>query len=148
MDSNWQEDDAMGAYKTTKELQQVMSELWDKIKADKGMSAEIMKAQMVVRFDYREPKGSITIDSTDGKEIKVFPGACELKPLVEMSMTADIAHEFWLGKLSVPMAILTGKMVAKGPVNQALALLPAIKPAFAIYPEVYKNSSARVSSPV
>jgi putative sterol carrier protein len=138
----------MAAYKNTEELQQVMSELWDKIKADTAMSAELLKAQLVVRFDYKEPKGSITIDSSDGQEIKVYPGECDIKPLVEMSMSADIAHEFWLGKLSVPMAILTGKMIAKGPVNQALALLPAIKPAFAIYPQVYETSSARSSTPV
>ena len=56
---------------------------------------------------------------------------------------------FGLGKLSVPMAILTGKMIAKGPVNQALALLPAIKPAFAIYPQVYDNKQrARLLRPV
>jgi putative sterol carrier protein len=138
----------MAAYKNTEELQQVMSELWDRIKADKGMSAEILKAQLVVRFDYKGPKGSVTIDSSDGQEIKVQTGWCDIKPLVEMSMSADIAHEFWLGKLSVPMAILTGKMIAKGPVNQALALLPAIKPAFAIYPHVYETSSARSSTAV
>ena len=42
---------------STEELQQVMSELWDKIKADKAMSAEILKAQLIVRFDYKEAKG-------------------------------------------------------------------------------------------
>jgi hypothetical protein len=62
-----------------------------------------------------------------------------------MSMTADVAHEFWLGKISVPMAILTGKMVAKGPVNKALALLPSIKPAFKIYPDIYRSTGKTVS---
>lgn len=137
----------MPAYKNTDELLSVMTKLWDRIKADKEMSSAILKAQMVVRFDYKDPSGSITIDSTDGKEIKVFPGKCDLKPLVEMSMSADVAHEFWLGKLSVPMAILTGKMVAKGPVNQALSLLPAIKPAFSIYPQIYDSRSALTSTP-
>jgi hypothetical protein len=56
-----------------------------------------------------------------------------------MSMKADVAHEFWLGKVNVPIAILSGKIVSKGPTPQALALLPVVKPAYAIYPAVYQS---------
>ncbi len=135
----------MPAYVSTEQLHKVMTALWQRIKADQGMSDALLKAKMAVRFHYREPLGTITIDTADGKQINIYAGQCDLKPLVEMFMTADVAHEFWLGKVSVPMAILTGRMVAKGPVDKALALLPTIKPAFKIYPEIYQSTGKAVS---
>ena len=54
-------------------------------------------------------------------------------------MKADVAHEFWMGKVNVPMAIMSGKIVSKGPTPKALALLPAIKPAYAMYPQVLQE---------
>ena len=59
-----------------------------------------------------------------------------VKPIVEMAMKADVAHDFWLGKVNVPFAIVSGKIMARGPVAKALQLLPVIKPAFDIYPNV------------
>jgi putative sterol carrier protein len=135
----------MPAYANTEDLHKVMVELWNRIKADKAMSEELLRSRLIVRFHYREPKGTMTIDSSDGQDMKIHAGEHDTKPVVEMSMTADVAHDFWLGQVSVPMAILTGKMVAKGPVNKALALLPTIKPAFKIYPEVYKSNGRAVS---
>jgi putative sterol carrier protein len=132
-------DHSGAAFADTEALHRVMSELWVQIKANKEMSQSLLASKLAVRFNYREPAGQITVDSRDGVDMKVVAGPCDVKPDVEMDMKSDVAHEFWLGKISVPMAILTGKIVAKGPVQKALALLPAIKPAFAIYPEVYKK---------
>jgi hypothetical protein len=134
-------------FANTDELHKVMTELWTAIKNDPDMSHKIKESNMIVQFHYRDPNGLITIDASDGKSFNIYTGDSDLKPVVEMFMKADVAHEFWLGKISVPLAILTGKMVAKGPVNKALALLPVIKPAFELYPDIYKNRiNTKVSS--
>ena len=129
----------MSAYANTEELQKIMVDLWNTIKQDPEMSNKLLNSKLIVQFHYREPDGLITIDCSDGVTFLVSSGPTKLKPVVEMFMKADIAHEFWLGKVNVPMALLTGKMMAKGPVNKALALLPAIKPAYSLYPDVYKR---------
>ena len=136
------------AFSDTESLHRVMTELWNQIKADKAMSDSLLASKLAVRFNYRDPSGQMTIDSRDGKEMKIIAGQSDVKPDVEMDMKSDVAHEFWLGKVSVPMAILTGKIVAKGPVAKALALLPVIKPAFLIYPEVYKKDKSGVGTAV
>jgi putative sterol carrier protein len=135
-------------FPNTDVLQRVMTELWIRIKADKAMSESLLASKMAVRFNYRDPVGQITVDCSDGKEFKITAGKSEVKPDVEMDMKSEVAHEFWLGKVGVPMAILTGKIVAKGPVQKALSLLPAIKPAFNIYPEVYEKYKASVETKV
>jgi putative sterol carrier protein len=132
-------DQSGAAFANTEALHRVMTELWAQIKAHKGMSDSMLASKLAVRFNYRDPVGQMTIDTRDGENMFVYAGPNDIKPDVEMDMKSDVAHEFWLGKTSVPMAILTGKIVAKGPVQKALALLPVIKPAFTIYPEVYKK---------
>lgn len=129
----------MSVFTDTEHLYDVMQELWARIAADKDMAAQLLPAKLIVRFHYREPDGWVTVDGSDGKEIKVAMGPSELKPDVEMFMKADVAHNFWLGKENPALALLTGKMMSKGPVNKALALLPLVKPAFQIYPRVIED---------
>lgn len=126
----------MSIFTSTDELQQVMEDLWKEIKCTPEMAEKLIESRLIVQFRYREPEGLITIDCSDGKELKIFVGKTELKPLIEMSMKADIAHDFWLGKVNVPMALMMGKIVSKGPTPRALALLPVIKPAYTLYPKV------------
>lgn len=52
---------------------------------------------------------------------------------VQWSMDADTAHRFWLGKLSVTVALARGQMHAKGPVAKVLKLVPLLQPAFPIH---------------
>ncbi len=126
----------MPIFADTNELYAVMRELWDQIKADPIMSQDLLKSQLIVRFHYKEPDGYITIDGSDGREIKITLGDCDAKPIVEMTMKSDVAHAFWSGKENPAVALLSGKMQSKGPVNRALALLPVVKPAFQIYPAI------------
>src|SRR6185437_10169525 len=122
------------------ELNRVMEVLWTRIKNDPGMSQQLIKSKLVIQFKYRDPDGLLTIDCSDGKELHIIVGHTSIRPVVEMSMKADTAHEFWLGKVFVPGAILSGKIVSKGPTPKALALLPVIKPAYAMYPKVLEDT--------
>jgi 2-oxoisovalerate dehydrogenase E1 component len=54
-------------------------------------------------------------------------------------MRSDVAHNFWLGRENPALALISGKISSKGPVNKALALLPVVKPAFQIYPDVVEE---------
>lgn len=141
-------DQTGAAFADTALLERVMTELWNRIKADKEMSQSLLGSKLAVRFIYRDPSGQMTIDSRDGMEMKIIAGKSDIKPDIEMDMKSDVAHEFWLGKISVPMALLTGKIVAKGPVPKAMALLPVLKPAFSIYPDVYKQYKSAVETSV
>jgi len=130
----------MPVFANSEELVGVMIAIWEKIKADPSMSEQLIRSKLVVQFRYRDPEGVITIDCSDGQELKIIAGSGDNKPIIEMSMKADVAHEFWLGQVSVPVAILTGKIVSKGPTPKALALLPVIRPAFLLYPDVLKET--------
>jgi hypothetical protein len=56
-----------------------------------------------------------------------------------MTMKADVANQFWLGKLNLLAALSRRQMVAKGPIPKILKLLPAIQPAYAKYQAYLAN---------
>lgn len=130
----------MPVFKNAEDLNRVMLALWDAIKADKSMSSQLLRSKLTVSFVYREPDSRLTLDCSDGEQLKVYIGETDFKPAVEMAMKSDLAHDFWLGKVNIPLALISGKISSKGPVNLALALLPVIKPAFKIYPAIYQSN--------
>jgi hypothetical protein len=133
----------MAYFENSDELDGVMEKLWNRIKSDPDMSKKLLDSKLIVQFKYREPDSRLTIDCSDGKEMKIIPGQTNIKPVIEMSMKADTAHEFWMGKVNVPLAIMSGKITSKGPTPKALALLPVIKPAYSIYPKVLEESGKK-----
>ena len=60
-----------------------------------------------------------------------------------MSMEADTAHKFWLGKVNVTMALAKGQMKAKGPVAKILKLVPLVKPVFPRYQKMLEEREPR-----
>ncbi len=130
----------MPVFATSEEIHGVMSDLWHRVKADPAIARPLIESKLSAQFRFREPEGIVTIDCTDGLEMKIIIGPCDFKPTIEMAMKGDVAHEFWMGRISVPVAILTGKIVSKGPTPKALALLPIIRPAFDLYPKVLEEA--------
>lgn len=126
----------MAVFQNTTDLYSAMEELWTWIKNDPEVSEKLLSSRLIVRFVYKNPEGSMTVDGSDGRELKISFGENDKEPLIEMLMNSDLAHQFWLGKVNPAVALMTGKIVSKGPVNRALALLPAVKPAYQIYPDI------------
>ena len=69
----------------------------------------------------------------EGEDGQVDCGATSLEPEIVMTMDADTAHRFWLGKVNVTVALARGQMKAKGPVAKILKLVPLTKPIFPRY---------------
>lgn len=133
----------MAVFANSKELLEVMVSLWEQIKDDPNMSEQLLRSRLIVQFRYRDPEGILTIDCSNGRDVQIIPGPGDRKPIVEMSMKADVAHDFWSGRVSVPVALLTGKIVSKGPTPKALSLLPVIRPAFALYPTILEKQGKK-----
>ena len=126
----------MSAFSDSDQLYRVMLSLWERIKANPEMSQKLLASGLVVRFNYKDPDGTVTIDCSDKENMRVYIDECELRPTVEMNMKSDFAHSFWLGRENVALAMLQGKLTSRGPIQRALALLPCVEPAFQIYPIV------------
>lgn len=110
-------------------------ELFNRLMKDPAVKQKAMDSKLVVNFRYSDPDGEVWIDCT-GEEVKVLPGKQDLTADATLDMSTDTAHKFWLGKLNLIKALTSGEIESEGSVPKLLKLLPVIKPAFKIYPEI------------
>ena len=123
----------MGYFKDAQEVYDILGRLFVDIATDEDVAPKFRKANTIVRYQYRDPESAITVRLQEGQPGDVDFGESEMEPEVTMSMEADTAHRFWLGKVNVTVGLARGQITAKGPVAKILKLVPLAKPIFPRY---------------
>ncbi|HMA27389.1 MAG: SCP2 sterol-binding domain-containing protein [Solirubrobacterales bacterium] len=118
--------DAQGVYET-------IGKLFVDLALDDELGPRFREANTIVQYDYREPDSTITVRLQEGQPGDVDFGETEMEPEVVMSMEADTAHRFWLGRVNVTVALARGQIKANGPVAKILKLVPLTKPVYPRY---------------
>lgn len=126
----------MGFFKDTEEFYAILGPFFNRLKDDPVIGPKVLESGLVIQFKYREPDAVLTIDAPNQL---IIEGPTDQKPDVEMSMTADTAHRFWLGKVNLMVALTKKDMVAKGPVPKIMKMLPIIRGAYAMYKDYLKE---------
>ena len=123
----------MPYFKDADEVYQYIGKLFEDLTQDEELAPKFRKANAIVQYQYRNPESQITVRMTEDHEPRVDCGETDMEPEVVMTMEADTAHRFWLGKVNVTVALARGQMKAKGPVAKILKLVPLVKPVFPRY---------------
>ena len=123
----------MAYFKDADEVYEFIGGLFEDLAEDEDLGPKFRKANTIVQYRYTNPDSQITVKMLDGEDGQVDLGESQLEPEVVMSMEADTAHKFWLGKVNVTVALARGQMKAKGPVAKILKLVPLVKPVFPRY---------------
>ncbi len=128
----------MPVFETADELYTCIGGLFERMKSQVQVQEELASLNLIVRFNHTEPTSSITLTTHEGKSA-IHYGECEEKPDVELAMTGDIAHHFWLGEVNVMGAITKRQIVPTGSLSKIMALTPLIKAGIKIYPQHYQE---------
>lgn len=123
----------MPYFQDAAEVYSYIGSLFEDLAADPDLGPRFRQANTIVQYQYRNPESQITVRMRQDAEPQVDCGETDLDPEVVMTMDADIAHRFWLGKVNVTVALARGQMKAKGPVAKILKLVPLVKPVFPRY---------------
>ncbi len=123
----------MAYFNDADEVYKYIGRLFEQLAEDDELSPKFQKANTIVQYQYREPESQITVKLIEGEDGQVDCGDSAMEPEVVMTMDADTAHRFWLGKVNVTVALARGQMKAKGPVAKILKLVPLVKPVFPGY---------------
>ncbi|MBN2283777.1 MAG: hypothetical protein JXO48_07795 [Deltaproteobacteria bacterium] len=129
----------MAPYKDQEEFEAILSRLWDKILLSPEIVASIGGVRIIAKFRYTDYPSVLYIDNTGEAPRYYWNPEEDIKADVEMILSSETSHKFWMEDLNVPMAIAGRKIIPKGSVQKALKLIPALKPAFAMYPEVLRE---------
>jgi len=120
-------------FKDAQEVYDTIGRLFVELAKDEELAPKFRKANTIVQYDHREPDSKITVRLQEGEPSDVDFGETEMEPEVVMSMEADTAHRFWLGRVNVPVALARGQIKASGPVAKILKLVPLTKPVYPRY---------------
>ena len=135
----------MTIFKDYADLHTCLGRLYDEAKRDSRIAPKIRDSHLVIQFRYDEPHAIATINAASpptepGAYFDVFWGElADLKPDVVMSMKADIAHQFWHGKVNLMSALARRQIIARGPIPKILKLLPAVEPMYEMYPRILRE---------
>lgn len=130
----------MPPFRSQEELEDIFSELWRRVLQDNDIVQTVADLPLVAKFRYTDFPTALFIDTASQPPAFYWNPDAEPKPDVEMILSSETAHRFWLEDLNVPLAIARRKIIPKGSVQKALKLIPALKPAFALYPKVLADS--------
>lgn len=134
----------MAIFQNSEQFYDCVGALMERAKVDPEIGPKIAKSNIVIRFIYSDPDAITTVNakgtpSQPGAYVDVYQGESSLKADIVMSMKADIAHHFWLGKVNLVSALAKGDIKATGPIPKILKLLPAVTPLYKQYPELLKD---------
>ncbi|MBI4675572.1 MAG: hypothetical protein HY741_28340 [Chloroflexi bacterium] len=134
----------MGVFKDSKQFYDTVGELMVRAKTDPVIGPKIAKSGVIIQFKYTDPDAMTTINAKGkpaepGTFVEVINGPTNLKPDIEMTMAADVAHQFWQGKVNLVEALARKKIILKGNQLKVLGLLPAVEPLYKRYPELLKE---------
>jgi hypothetical protein len=120
-------------FKDAEDVYDTVGRLFQQLAVDDELGPRFREADTIVRYEYTEPDAAITVRLQEGRPGDVDFGETEMEPEVTMSMKADTAHRFWLGRVDVTTAIARGEIRPQGPVSKILKLVPLTKPVFPRY---------------
>jgi putative sterol carrier protein len=120
-------------FKDADEVYATIGKLFEDLAEDEELAPKFRKANVIVQYVYSNPDSIITVRLQEDQPGDVDFGDTGMEPDVTMTMEADTAHRFWLGKVNVTVAMARGQIKAKGPVAKILKLVPLTKPIFPRY---------------
>jgi hypothetical protein len=130
----------MPYFKDEQEVYRFIGKLFQDLAEDGELWPKFRRANTIVQYQFRNPESQITVRMREDEDAQVDLGSSELEPEVLMTMDADTAHRFWLGKVNVTVALARGQMKAKGPVAKILKLVPLVKPVFPRYKQLLSDA--------
>lgn len=128
----------MGLFKSKEEMYGIFTPALEKGFGMEEVARKLHEVGLVMRFNYTEPVGCLVIDCTR-MPVKWGFDLDYGEVDVDFTLSGETAHRFFLGRLNVPTAIATRKVVFKGSVAKSLKLLPAMKPIYRIYRDSIKE---------
>lgn len=124
----------MAVFANAEKMYEVLGTLFNNLMNDMAIGPKFKAADIILKFNIDSPSGFIWL--TPGG---VICGDAQLKPSIEMSLSGDTCHKFWLKEISMTAALAKGQIKTRGSLPKVMKLLPLLKPAYAMYPEISKR---------
>jgi hypothetical protein len=129
----------MPFYQNTEQLYAVTQALFTRISQNGAHAADgLLKARLVIRLRTSEPEGEIELDGRQ-PPLKSSFGPSNLRPELDIQMSADTLHRILLDELPLGKALSGGLLKVKGPILKTLPLADLFHQGRRYYPDVLRE---------
>lgn len=130
----------MSAYPGSTVADDVFGQLFTILRNDPDVMKRLRDSNLSVRLVHTKPDCVIYVSAD---QLAVGEDAPE-DAVITIKMSCDTAHALWMGTLMMPTAIATGKVRIRGKVAKVIELVPILKPAFDLYPDIAARAGVAV----
>jgi hypothetical protein len=141
-DNSNEKEGTMPVFESTEKMYEVLGSLFELLMNDPVVGPKYAESNITIKFIITDPEGTIWLTN---EEPGVICGDADLKPTIEMALSGDSCHRFWLKELTLPIALAKGHVKAKGPLPKVLKLLPLLKPAYEAYPDIARKHNLPIA---
>ena len=120
-----------------KQVASMAKELWETVLSDKPSAEMVRKNGLTVFTEFSNPEAYIWI-SPD--KVIVGEGAKQ-EAVIKLRMAWEVANDLYSDNLGLTEAISSGKMKVNGPLLKLMKIVPLLKKAHAIWPDVCKKNN-------
>jgi putative sterol carrier protein len=137
----------VSSFKTPEDVYASIGAFLQEITQDPTMRPKFVSAQTSFRVTYTNPDAVMVVDCTQDPPV-VTLGDTDAPAEIDLKMSAEDGHAFWMGKLNMTVALAKKRVQVAGPMSKMMKLLPAMRPAFPKYREFLadRGMSTEVSS--
>ena len=125
----------MSVFNDTQHMYDFLEDLWKYIVFEAGLGDKMRDYGVSYKYIINDPDGYLYVDP----DTVITGEEANRDAVITMELSGDTIHKFWMKKLSLPVAMATKKIKAKGPIPKVLKMLPALKPVYEAYPEFAKK---------
>ena len=125
----------MSIYKSVEHITEVLEDVFDQIFNDPKTGPKFQKTGLLLRYTVKDPDGIVWIDALNKKIGSGEPGR---DASIELELDGDTIHDFFLKKVNVNVALATRKIKARGAITKFLKVMPVLKKAYVLYPDIAK----------
>jgi putative sterol carrier protein len=122
----------MSTFKNADEVYDYIGKMFETAVTDPTFIEATKDSELVIKLTQTDPAATILIDFP-GQKVTCGEAALGAPATVDLRMSSDDSHKFWLGKLNFTLALAQRKVKMEGSRTKALKLLPLTKPLFATY---------------
>jgi len=124
----------MPVFTSSDDMYSVFTPFMQSLTTDPVVGPKFAAAKTSFRVNHTDPDGVFLLDAAASPPaLYVGEDAIARDAEVDLTMSAEDGHKFWLGQLNLPVALAKRKVRVAGGVTKLMGLVPALQPAYALY---------------
>ena len=130
----------MTQFKDGEQVALMAKELWETVLTDEDSAAMVRKIGLSVFTEFSDPEVNIWINADE-----VITGEdAKKESMVQLKMSWETGNDLYSDKIGLTAAISSGKMKVKGPLLKLMKIVPLLKRAHTIWPDVCKKHNIEI----